>query len=414
MVIGSLIAHLATKSRLNTLHHIEMSEKGNQMTELEKQVAALQTKIQAQTESLKTVQDAMLDSFKSAASAALGQNNEQFLTLAKTQFEAQSKEADGTLEQKGKAINDLLKPVKEAIDGYKKKVDDLETNSNTTFGQVKEMLTTIQSTNAVLQKETGALVSALKNPQIRGRWGEIGLRNLVEHAGMLEYCDFAEQVYNEGEEATIKPDMVINLPDNKHVVVDSKVPLKAYMEAIEAADEKTCNQLLEDHAKAVRGRINELSKKQYAAQFTNSPDLVVLFMPIESALNAALTTDRDLLQHAMSKKIILATPTTLLVVLRSFALVWQQHNMTENALEIMETARELHARLVKFTEHLGSVGTGLKSALKNYNEAVGSFENRVLVTGRKLESLDAKSQKENLKEIGTVDNTIRAINKSEE
>jgi DNA recombination protein RmuC len=208
--------------------------------------------------------------------------------------------------------------------------------------------------------------------------------------------------------------MVINLPVEKHVVVDSKVPLKAYMEAIESQDDRQRTKLLADHAKAVKERVNELSRKQYYEQFSNTPDLVVLFMPIESALNAALTTDKDLLQYSIEKKVILATPTTLLVVLKSFALIWQQHNMTENAMEIMITAKELHERLSIFSEHLSRIGSGLGGAVESYNKAIASYEGRILVTGRKLEELDARSQKDNLKNIGPVDGSLRSPNLPEE
>lgn len=408
-IAGAIITWLAAKAILGASHGREILESSRQQADLREQLAILNSRIEADRESLRIAQEAMMEKFSAAASAALGQNNKQFLDLAKTQFEAHKTAAENDLEQRRKSIGEMLTPIREAIDGYKLKVEELGTSSNITFGQVKEMLTSLQAASSGLQKETGALVNALRNPQSRGRWGEIGLRNLVEHAGMLAYCDFAEQVYKEGEEASIRPDMVINLPDNKHVAVDSKVPLKAYMDAIDTRDEPVRDRLLAEHARAVKDRINDLSRKQYHAQFPESPDLVVLFMPIESALNAALTTDKDLLQHAIERKIILATPTTLLVVLRSFSLVWQQHNMTRNAMDIMETARELHARLIKFSDHLSKVGKGLKSALDGYNEAVGSFEGRILVTGRKLEELDARSQKENLKNIGPVDGSIRSV-----
>ena len=414
LAVGFLIGWLIAKSKLVTVHGRELLGKNTEISGLREQIAVLNTKMEADRESLRIAQEAMLEKFTSAASAALGQNNEQFLALAKTQFEAHKSEAGADLDQRKKAINEMLGPIREAIEGYKLKVEELGTNSNITFGQVKEMLSSLQMTSTGLQKETGELVNALKNPQSRGRWGELGLRNLVEYAGMLEHCDFNEQVYKEGEDGTIKPDMVVNLPDEKHAVVDSKVPLKAYMESLETRDEKVRSHLLVTHAKALRDRINELSKKQYYSQFPNTPDLVVLFMPIESALNAALTTDKDLLQFSIEKKIILATPTTLLVVLKSFALIWQQHNMTENALEILDTSRELHERLSIFSDYLGSIGSGLRSALKSYNEAIGSFENRILVTGRKLEDLGAKSKKESLKNIGSVDETVRMLNKPED
>ncbi|MFH0843738.1 MAG: DNA recombination protein RmuC [Bacteroidota bacterium] len=408
---GSLLTYFITRSWLTAAHSSELIEKTSEQTGLREQIAALKARAESDAESLKKVQETMLTTFNAAAAAALGQNNRQFLDLAKTQIEAQSKEYKGTLEEKEKSIDKMLKPVTEAIDSYKKRIEELEKGSKETFGSLTAMLTNLQTTNTNLQKETGALVSALKNPQSRGRWGEIGLRNLVEYAGMLEHCDFNEQVYREGDEAAIKPDMVINLPDEKHVVVDSKVPLKAYMEATESQDDRQRTKLLTDHAKAVKERVNELSRKQYYEQFTNTPDLVVLFMPIESALNAALTTDKDLLQYSIEKKVILATPTTLLVVLKSFALIWQQHNMTENAIEIINTAKELHERLSIFSEHLSRIGSGLEGAVESYNKAIASYEGRILVTGRKLEELDAKSQKDNLKNIGPVDGSIRSLNK---
>jgi DNA recombination protein RmuC len=412
--IGSLLTWFITRSWLTAVHNKDLIEKSSEQTGLREQIAALKARAESDAESLKKVQETMLTTFSAAAAAALGQNNKQFLDLASTRLEAQSKEYKGTLEEKEKSIDKMLKPVAEAIDSYKKRIEELEKGSKETFGSVTAMLNNLQTTNTSLQKETGALVSALKNPQSRGRWGEIGLRNLVEYAGMLEHCDFNEQVYREGDEAAIKPDMVINLPDEKHVVVDSKVPLKAYMEAIESQDDRQRTKLLADHAKAVKERVNELSRKQYYEQFSNTPDLVVLFMPIESALNAALTTDKDLLQYSIEKKVILATPTTLLVVLKSFALIWQQHNMTENAMEIMITAKELHERLSIFSEHLSRIGSGLGGAVESYNKAIASYEGRILVTGRKLEELDARSQKDNLKNIGPVDGSLRSPNLPEE
>ncbi|HOW09994.1 MAG TPA: DNA recombination protein RmuC [Bacteroidales bacterium] len=414
LALGFLIGWFIAKSRLVSLHGREMLNKNQEISGLREQIAVLTTKMEADRESLRVAQEAMLEKFTSAASAALGQNSEQFLKLARTQFEAHKTEAGADLDQRKNAIKEMLGPLREAIEGYKLKVEELGTTSNITFGQVKEMLSSLQLASTGLQKETGELVNALKNPQSRGRWGELGLRNLVIYAGMLEHCDFNEQVHKEGEDTVIKPDMVVNLPDNKHAVVDSKVPLKAYMESLETRDEKTRNQLLAAHARSVRERINELSKKQYYAQFTNSPDLVVLFMPIESALNAALTTDKDLLEYSIQKRIILATPTTLLVVLKSFALIWQQHSMTENAMEILETSRILHERLSVFSDYLAGIGNGLRSALRSYNDAVGSFESRILVTGRKLEELGAKSKKDHLKNIGPVDENVRMLNRPDD
>jgi DNA recombination protein RmuC len=205
----------------------------------------------------------------------------------------------------------------------------------------------------------------------------------------------------------LKPDMIINLPGNAHVVVDSKLPLDAYLEALETEDENTRNQLIVKHAKALRDRINKLSKKQYWSQFENSPDFVVLYMEIESAFNAALMTDKALLQDAISNKIILATPTTLIVILKSVAMSWQQHSVTQNALEIQNTAIELHSRMITFSEYLKDIGEGLKSALSNYNKAIGSYTGRLLPQGKKLEELGATSNKKEIPEIKMIEDTVR-------
>ncbi len=335
----------------------------------------------------------MLDTFKSAASDALTQNNKQFIDLAKTQLETHVKDAEGNLDERKSAIAEMLKPVKESIDSYKKRIEELEKGSEKTFGRVTEMLSNIQITNASLQKETGALVNALRNPRVRGRWGEIGLKRVVEFSGLSAHCDFVEQVYTEGEDSVLKPDMIINLPGNSHVVVDSKLPLDAYLSALETDDEVSRDLLFAKHAKDLRDHVNKLSKKQYWSQFDNTPDFVVLYMEVESALNVALMTDKSLLQDAMNNKIILTTPTTLIVVLKSVAMSWQQHNITENALAIMDAANDFYCRVNVFADHISRVGGGLRAALKSYNDAVGSWESRVLPSGRKLEQLKATDNK---------------------
>jgi DNA recombination protein RmuC len=414
LVIGAFISFLATKSGLSSTHQKDLLVKADENTILERQNSALQAKVEAQANSLDEVRKAMVDTFKSAASDALTQNNKQFLDLAKSQLETHVKEAEGNLDERKSAIAEMLKPVKESIDSYKKRIEELEKGSEKTFGQVTEMLSNIQITNASLQKETGALVNALRNPRVRGRWGEIGLKRVVEFSGLSAHCDFIEQVYTEGEDSVLKPDMIINLPGNSHVVVDSKLPLDAYLQALETDDENSRNLLFAKHAKDLRDHVNRLSKKQYWSQFQNTPDFVVLYMEVESALNVALMTDKTLLQDAMNNKIILTTPTTLIVVLKSVAMSWQQHNITENALEIMEAAMDFYSRVNVFTDHLDKVGGGLKTALKGYNDAIGSWESRVLPAGRKLEQLKATDNKNVLPDFEIIDKPVRELKKSEE
>ena len=414
LIPGALIAYLATKSGLNTKHQKELLLKAEELNQLSRQNSVLQARVEAQANSLDEVRKAMVDTFKSAASDALTQNNNLFIDLAISQLETHVKEAEGNLDERKSAIAEMLKPVKESIDSYKKRIEELEKGSEKTFGQVTEMLSNIQITNASLQKETGALVNALRNPRVRGRWGEIGLKRVVEFSGLSAHCDFVEQVYTEGEDSVLKPDMIINLPGNSHVVVDSKLPLDAYLLALETDEESARNLLFAKHAKDLRDHVNKLSKKQYWSQFENTPDFVVLYMEVESALNVALMTDKTLLQDAMNNKIILTTPTTLIVVLKSVAMSWQQHTVTENALQIMDAATDLHGRLNIFAEHFDRVGNGLKSALKGFNDAIGSWESRVLPAGRKLEQLKATDSKNVLPDFEIIDKPVRELKKSEE
>jgi DNA recombination protein RmuC len=414
LIAGALISYLVTRSILNADYQKTIIAKMDEINELSRQNGSLQARVEAQANSLEEVRKAMVDTFKSAASDALTQNNKQFLDLARTQLETQVKDAEGDLDQRKTAIEEMLKPVKESIDSYKKRIEELEKGSEKTFGQVTAMLSNIQITNASLQKETGALVNALRNPRVRGKWGEIGLKRVVEFSGLSAHCDFVEQVYTEGEDSVLKPDMIINLPGNSHVVVDSKLPLDAYLQALETDDEMSRNLLFAKHAKDLRDHVNKLSKKQYWSQFQNTPDFVVLYMEVESALNVALMTDKALLQDAMNNKIILTTPTTLIVVLKSVAMSWQQHNITENALLIMDAATDFYARVNVFADHLDKVGGGLKSALKGYNDAIGSWESRVLPAGRKLEQLKATDNKNILPDLEIIDKPVRELKKPED
>jgi len=414
VLITAVITWLLTRSVLKGNYQETLLVKESELNDLKTRAGVLQANIEAQNRSLDEVRKVMLDTFKSAASDALLQNNQQFINLAKPQLEIQVKASQDVLEQRKSAIEDMLKPVKEAIDSYKKRIEELEKGSEKTFGQVTEMLTNLQRTHSTLQKETGALVNALRNPRVRGRWGEIGLRRLVEFSGMLPHCDFVEQVVREGEDSSLKPDMVINLPGESHVVVDSKLPMDAYLDALETDDENHRNSLLVKHSKDLRDHINKLSKRQYWSQFQPAPDFVILYMEVESAFNAALMTDKNLLQDAMNNKIILATPTTLMVILKSVAMSWQQHSITENAHLIMAASTDFYERVAVFAGHLDKMGGGLRSALKSFNDAIGSWESRILPAGRRLEQLKATDSKNSLPDFDIIDKPVREIRKPED
>jgi len=403
LLVGWLVSWLLYRLRWMKAINSLNTEKNN-----------LQNSLDAQKKALEEYKGALLTTFKAAAGDALGANNEQFLALANSKLGEQIKVAEGDLDERKSAIEEMLKPVKDSIDTYKKRIEELEKGNEKTFGQVTEMLTNLQSTNTVLRKETTALVNALKNPRVRGKWGEIGLKRVVEFSGMSAHCDFIEQVYSASEDGILKPDMIVNLPGGGHVVVDSKLPLDAYLEALETDDDGRRDGLLTKHTKDLRAHISALSKKAYWSQFSNTPDFVVLYMEVESAFNVAMMTDRALLQDAMNNKIILATPTTLMVILKSVALTWQQHNVTENAMKIMEAGKELHDRLGSFAGHIAKVGNGLRSAVAGFNSAVGSWENRILPTGRKLEQLEATKKNEELPMIEKLEEPSRTISSVED
>jgi DNA recombination protein RmuC len=409
-VAGVLVTWLILSARQREF----LMKKSEELNEIINRNNVLQANLDAQDKSLEEVKKSMLDTFKSAASDALLQNNKQFIDLAKPQLEAQVNASKGDLDQRKSAIEEMLKPVKESIDSYKKRIEELEKGSKETFGQVTAMLSNIQTTNASLQKETGALVNALRNPRVRGKWGEIGLRRAVEFSGMSAHCDFLEQAYTGDDDSILKPDMIINLPGNGHVVVDSKLPLDAYLTALETDDDTRRNELFTEHAHKLRDHINKLSRKQYWSQFQNTPDFVVLYMEVESAFNVAMMTDKTLLQDAMNNKIILATPTTLIVILKSVAMSWQQHSITENAMEILNAADDFSIRVTTFADHLDKVGGGLKNALKSYNDAIGSWESRIIPASRKLEQLKATENKNALPDIEKIDRPVRGLKKAEE
>jgi DNA recombination protein RmuC len=261
-----------------------------------------------------------------------------------------------------------------------------------------------------LQGETRKLVDALKRPQVRGRWGEITLRRVVETAGMNEYCDFTEQVSVDTDEGRLRPDLIVKLPGGKTVVVDAKVPLKAYMEAIESQDDKVREEAVVKHARQVRDHMKLLGTKQYWNQFDPSPDFVVLFLPGESFFSAALETDRDLIVDGIANKVILATPTTLIALLRTVAYSWQQHRMADNAEKIAKAGSELYERICKFLEHLANVRDSLQRATHSFNDAVGSFESRLLPGARRLKDLGAAPADKELPDVGSIDAAPRQLN----
>ncbi len=346
-------------------------------------------KIAGQRELLAEATRKLSDAFRALAADALQSNNRTFLDLARQALENILTEARGDLQQRQQAIDSLVKPLQAELERYAAQVREMEKAREQAYGSLQKQLESLAQTQQLLQRETGNLVTALKAPQVRGRWGEITLRRVVEVAGLSSYCDFLEQASVETEEGRLRPDLVVKLPGGKTVVVDAKAPLKAYLEAVEAPDEGSRRLALQRHAQAVRAHLQSLGSRAYWSQFTPGPDFVVLFLPGESFFSAALEQDRGLIEDGLACRVLLATPTTLIALLRTVAMSWQQQQVAENARRIAQTGAELYDRVCRFAEYLGKIREGLQKATQSFNQAVGSWESRVVPGARRLKELGA-------------------------
>lgn len=296
------------------------------------------------------------------------------------------------LRQAEPKISEHIRPLEEALNRYNQAITEIEGRRDRAYGGLQELLKSLQEGQTRLTKETGGLVAALKSPIARGRWGEVTLRRVVEVAGMSAYCDFEQQATVDGDEGRLRPDLVVRLPAGRTVVVDAKAPLDAYMSATESGDDKSRNSLFEAHAQAVRDHMRKLGQKAYWQQFENAPDFVVLFLPGESFFSAALEKDRALIEDGMKSRVVVATPTTLIALLRVVAMGWQQESLAENSLKISEAGKELFERFTTFSDHFSKVGAGLDRAVEFFNKAVGSFETRIVPCARKLKELGATKE----------------------
>ncbi len=329
----------------------------------------------------------LVGAFAELSAQALAKNNEQFLTLADTRLNEARTAVEGDLTQREQAIARLLDPLSETLARYERGLREMEVERKGAYASLTERVAALHLGHEQLQKETRNLVTALRSPQTRGRWGEMTLRNAVEAAGMIEHCDFEEQKSTATADGLVRPDMIVHLPGGGAVVIDAKVPLDAFLQFSEAEDEPTRKAMLDKHARQLRTHVDQLAKKEYWKQVGHSPEFVVAFIPGEPLLAAALQADPTLQDHALGRRIVVATPNTLVALLRTIALSWQQETLAENARQVQQLGAELYDRLRSMTGHMQSLQRSLTSSVDAYNRAVGSLESRVLVSARKFPGL---------------------------
>ncbi len=336
----------------------------------------------------------MRDAFAAVSQDALRDNHRAFLELASLRFGELQAQAHGDLAARQQSVDELVKPIRERMDQVLETLARVDVSRAESHAALRQQLASVAETQLRLRDETDNLVKALRAPQVRGRWGEMQLRRVVEMAGMLPNCDFAEQRSVDTIDGRLRPDLIVHLPGDKLIVVDAKAPLDAYLSAIEAGDDDSRDALLDRHARQVRDHIDMLAAKDYAAQFTESPDFVVLFLPGETFFSEACRRDPALIDYAVARSVIPASPTTLITLLKAVAFGWQQERIARDAEHLRDLGIELHDRVAKAADHIAAVGRGLNTAVQAFNHAVGSLESRVLPTARRFRDLGAGGRQE--------------------
>ena len=386
LLIGALLGFLRGQSKVNGL---------------KEELIAISTRLEIERQSMAqqiaaadAAHDQLKSSFAELSREALKSNSDEFLKLAGENLKQHHAKAEHSLSEKQTAVANLVKPIKEALDKTNKQLHDVELERKQTYGALDKHLENMMLSQRDLQLETRRLAQALRRPEVRGQWGETTLKRLVELAGMSEHCDFEQQVSQENDDGLSRPDMIVRLPDARNIIVDAKTPLDSYLSAVESVSDEERQQHLVAHARKVKQRTRELASKAYWAQFKNTPDFVVLFIPGDQFLDAALDVDYDLLEYAIQQKVLLATPTSLIALLRAVSYGWRQQVLAQNADKIREIGDELYKRMATYSDHLAKLGRSLKASVDNYNKVVGSFDRQLLPGARKFTEMGVIEKKE--------------------
>jgi DNA recombination protein RmuC len=389
LAAGAIIGGLAIYVRERAVLAAERRESLRLKTVLEQERRGAAEKEQSRKEQ----EERSRSEFEALSARALRDNNESFLTLARETLAKQQTEARGELEKREQAVGKLVEPLGKSLDKVTEEIGRIEKARAEAYGSLNEQIRALAGAQEKLQSETGNLVQALRRPSVRGQWGEMQLRRVVEMAGMLDHVDFVEQVSTDGEEGRLRPDMLVHLPGGTEVVVDAKTPLEAYLNSLDAEEEEGREACLVNHARQVRDHVRKLGAKAYQDQFSRSPEFTVMFLPSESIFYAALEKDPTLIEVGVDQKVLLATPTTLIALLRTVHYGWRQEALAENAEKISELGRELYERVCKLGDHFANLGKRIGNTVDAYNEAVGTLERRVLPQARRFPELGIRSGK---------------------